>query len=72
MTFLPVFLCFGVCLLSPKNSNIRYTMPDCMMLPGLLAAAAGHIRGAAAAGKAGDEKAGDKKAGNGTAAPVRN
>ncbi len=70
MTFLPVFLCFGVCLLSPKNSNIRYTMPDCMMLPGLLAAAAGHLSGgfASASEKTGD----DMTAGPAGQSPVRN
>ena len=42
--FFPAFLVFGVCLLSPKNSSVRYSLPDCMLLPGLIGTCAGHVR----------------------------
>lgn len=32
LEFLPVFLIFGVCLLSPKNGNLRYLYPACCMV----------------------------------------
>lgn len=41
LAFLPVFLIFGVCLLSPKNNNLRYIYPLCCMIPAMLAAAFG-------------------------------
>lgn len=41
LEFLPVFLIFGVCLLSPKNNNLRYIYPTCSMLPAMLATAFG-------------------------------
>ena len=44
LEFLPVFLIFGVCLLSPKNGNLRYLYPACCMVPALLAAAFGNLR----------------------------
>lgn len=44
LEFLPVFLIFGVCLLSPKNGNLRYIYPACCMVPALLAAAFGNLR----------------------------
>ena len=44
LEFLPVFLIFGVCLLSPKNGNLRYIYPACCMVPVLLAAAFGNLR----------------------------
>ena len=43
LEFLPVFLIFGVCLLSPKNGNLRYIYPACGMVPALLAAAFGNL-----------------------------
>lgn len=39
MTFLPVLLVVGVCLLSPKNNNLRYIYPACCMVPVIIAAA---------------------------------
>lgn len=44
LEFVPVFLIFGVCLLSPKNGNLRYLYPACCMVPALLAAAFGNLR----------------------------
>ena len=44
LEFLPVFLIFGVCPLSPKNGNLRYLYPACCMVPALLAAAFGNLR----------------------------
>lgn len=44
LEFLPVFLIFGVCLLSPKNGNLRYLYPACCMVPALLAVAFGNLR----------------------------
>ena len=41
ITFIPLFLIFGVCLLSPKNNNLRYIYPTCCMIPAMLAAAFG-------------------------------
>lgn len=41
LAFLPVFLIFGVCLLSPKNNNLRYIYPLCCMIPAMLAVAFG-------------------------------
>ena len=41
LAFLPVFLIFGICLLSPKNNNLRYIYPACCMIPARLAAAFG-------------------------------
>lgn len=35
MTFLPVLLVVGVCLLSPKNNNLRYIYPACCMVPAI-------------------------------------
>lgn len=35
--FLPVFLIICVCLLSPKNNNLRYIYPACVMLPTMFA-----------------------------------
>lgn len=43
-TFLPLFLVFGVCLLSPKNGNLRYLLPTCMMMPSMLTMALGGRR----------------------------
>mgnify|MGYP007047970962 CR=1 FL=1 len=36
-TFLPVFLIICVCLLSPKNNNLRYIYPACVMIPTMFA-----------------------------------
>lgn len=44
LAFLPVFLIFGVCLLSPKNNNLRYIYPACCMVPAMLSAAFGGIK----------------------------
>ena len=44
LEFLPIFLIFGVCLLSPKNGNLRYIYPACCMIPAFLAAAFGNLR----------------------------
>lgn len=41
ITFIPLFLIFGICLLSPKNNNLRYIYPTCCMIPAMLAAAFG-------------------------------
>ncbi|MCO7153847.1 hypothetical protein NIA73_11460 [Anaerobutyricum hallii] len=35
--FLPVFLIVCVCLLSPRNDNLRYIYPACVLIPGMLA-----------------------------------
>lgn len=35
MTFLLVLLVVGVCLLSPKNNNLRYIYPACCMVPAI-------------------------------------
>lgn len=35
--FLPVFLIICVCLLSPKNNNLRYIYPACVMTPTMFA-----------------------------------
>lgn len=43
LEFLPMFLIFGVCLLSPKNGNLRYIYPACCMIPAFLAAAFGNL-----------------------------
>lgn len=39
--FLPAFLIFCVCLLSPVNNNLRYIYPVCSILPVMLACAFG-------------------------------
>lgn len=44
LEFLPIFLIFGVCLLSPKNGNLRYIYPTCCMVPVFLAASFGNLR----------------------------
>lgn len=41
ITFIPLLLIFGICLLSPKNNNLRYIYPTCCMIPAMLAAAFG-------------------------------
>ena len=51
LAFLPVFLIFGICLLSPKNNNLRYIYPACCMIPAMLAAAFGEKNSDFAAGK---------------------
>ncbi len=43
LEFLPVFLIFGVCLLSPKNGNLRY-LSGLLYGSGTLAAAFGNLR----------------------------
>lgn len=35
--FLPVFLIICVCLLSPKNNNLRYIYPACVLVPAMIA-----------------------------------
>lgn len=45
MTFLPVLLVVGVCLLSPKNNNLRYIYPACCMVPAVIAAAFSNFGG---------------------------
>lgn len=44
LTFLPVLLVVGVCLLSPKNNNLRYIYPACCLVPGMLIAAFGGFK----------------------------
>ena len=34
--FLPVFLVFGVCLLSPVNGNVRYYFPAYTIIPAMV------------------------------------
>ena len=42
--FLPVFLIICVCLLSPKNNNLRYIYPACVLVPIMFAKAWGRSR----------------------------
>lgn len=44
LAFLPVLLVVGVCLLSPKNNNLRYIYPACCLVPGMLIAAFGGFK----------------------------
>ncbi|MBR0381118.1 MAG: hypothetical protein IJH71_01610 [Eubacterium sp.] len=44
LMYLPAFLVFGICLLSPKNGNARYLFPAYTIVPALLCTALGGRR----------------------------
>ena len=41
--YLPLFLVFGICLLSPKNGNVRYLFPVYTILPGMICTAMSRV-----------------------------
>lgn len=41
LMYLPAFLVFGICLLSPKNGNVRYLFPAYTIVPAMLCTALG-------------------------------
>ena len=43
LMYLPLFLVLGICLLSPKNGNVRYLFPVYTILPGMVSTAASRV-----------------------------